>query len=70
MNGARYFLRREDYQPRQTPRESPFRQFDVKCLHCGSYLVRLVSQMDETTGELAILLVCKKCGQREKMPIK
>src|SRR5208283_2709924 len=27
FGGARYFQRREDYQPPQTPRDSPFRQF-------------------------------------------
>jgi hypothetical protein len=37
MNGARFFMRREDYQPRKTPRDSPFRQFDVKCLHSGIF---------------------------------
>jgi hypothetical protein len=41
-NSARWFQRREDYQPRQTPKDSPFRQFDVKCLACGSYQLRLV----------------------------
>jgi hypothetical protein len=34
MNAARYFMQREDYQPRQTLSDSPFRQFDVKCLRC------------------------------------
>src|SRR5437667_12117971 len=29
VNSARAFQRREDYQSRQSPRESPFRQFDV-----------------------------------------
>jgi hypothetical protein len=29
MNAARWFQRREDYQPLQTPSESPFRKFDV-----------------------------------------
>jgi hypothetical protein len=51
MNSARAFMRREDYQPPQTPSESPFRKFDVKCLACGSYQLRLVAQMDEEAGE-------------------
>jgi len=29
MNAARYFMRREDYQPPQTPKDSPFRQFNM-----------------------------------------
>jgi hypothetical protein len=67
---ARYLMRREDNQPRQTPRESPFRQFDVTCLHCGSYQLRLVSQIDEVTGEMAVLLVCKKRRQQEILPVR
>ena len=63
-------MRREDYQPRQTPRESPFRQFDVTCLHCGSYELRLVSQMDEEDGELALMLVCQKYRNQERIPVK
>jgi hypothetical protein len=70
MNAARWFQRREDYQPRQTPPDSPFRQFDVKCLACGSYQLRLVAQMDEEAGEMAVLLVCNWCPQREILPIK
>ena len=57
MNAARYFMRREDYQPRLSPTGSPFRQFDMTCLKCGSYDLRLVAQMDEELGEIALLLV-------------
>ena len=70
MNAARYFMRREDYQTRQTPRESPFRKFDVKCLNCGLYQLRLVAQMVEKAVEMALLLVCNKCRQREILPVK
>jgi len=70
MNAARYFMRREDYQPRQTPRESPFRKFDVKCLNCGLYQLRLVAQMVEKAVEMALLLVCNKCRQRGILPVK
>lgn len=59
MNGARYFMQREDCQPRQTQRTSPFRQFDVTCLRCGSYEMRLVSQLDEEAGEMVLVLVCQ-----------
>ncbi len=67
---ARYFMRREDYQPRQTPGDSPFRQFDVSCLKCGSYRLRLVSEFDEESGEIAVVLFCPQCRQREIMPIR
>ena len=70
MNAARCFQRREDYQPPQTPRESPFRKFTVRCLACGSYQLRLVAQFDETAGEMAVALVCSKCSQRETLPVR
>jgi transcription elongation factor Elf1 len=70
MNAARYFMRREEYQPRQTPRASPFRQFDVTCLHCGSYELRLARQVDEEAGEVALMLICKKCGKLEILPVR
>jgi hypothetical protein len=70
MNAARCFQRREDYQPPQTPRESPFRKFTVRCLACGSYQLRLVAQFDEAAGEMAVVLVCSKCPQRETLPVR
>ena len=70
LGGARYFQRREDYQPRQSPAGSPFRKFDVKCLACGSYQLRLVAKMDEEAGEMSVVLVCKKCRQREILPVR
>ena len=80
LGGARYFQRREDYQPPQTPSASPFRKFppslcygaasNVKCLACGSYQLRLVAQMDEEAGEMAVVLVCNRCPQREILPVR
>ena len=49
---------------------SPFRKFDVKCLACGSYHLRLVAQMDEEAGEMAVVLVCNRCPQREILPVR
>jgi len=31
--------------------------------------LRLVAQMDEESGEMVLLLVCKKCRQREIVPV-
>ncbi len=70
MNAARAFMRREDYQPRQTPKVSPFRKFDVKCLACGSYQLRVEGQMDGEVGEMYVFLVCNRCRQRERLPIR
>jgi hypothetical protein len=62
-------MRREDYQPRRTPAESPFRKFDVRCLRCGSHQLRLVAQFDEVAGEMSVVLLCNRCPQQEIMPI-
>ena len=70
MNAARFFMRREDYQTPSTPADSPFRKFDVKCLACGSYQLRLVAQMDEVAGEMAVMLVCNRCLQREILSVR
>jgi hypothetical protein len=70
MNAQRWFQRKEDYAPRQTPAGSPFRQFDVTCLKCGSYDLRLAAQMDEESGEMIVVLVCKKCRQQEILPVR
>jgi hypothetical protein len=70
MNAARFFMRREDYQTRQSPAGSPFRQFDVSCLKCGSYDLRLAAQMDEEAGEMAVVLVCHKCRQWEMLRVR
>ena len=70
MNAQRWFQRKEDYAPRQTPAGSPFRQFDVTCLKCASYDLRQAAQMDDEAGEMAVVVVCNKCRQREIMPVR
>jgi hypothetical protein len=32
--------------------------------------LRLVAQMDEESGETALLVVCNKCRQREILPVR
>jgi hypothetical protein len=70
MNAARFFMRREDYQPPQTPADSPFRNFYVSCLKCGSFKLLAQSQFDEESGQIALVLICPSCRQREILPIK
>ena len=69
MNAARWFMRREEYQPPQTPADSPFRNFNVSCLKCGSFKLQLRSQFDEQAGTMAVVLVCPHCHQQEILPI-
>lgn len=70
MNAARFFMRREDYQPPETPADSPFRKFNVSCLKCGSFKLQLRSQFDEDVGVLQVILYCPACRQQEILPIK
>ena len=67
MNAARYFMRREDYQPPQTPADSPFRRFTVFCLKCGSFKLRVIGEFDSDAGELKVLLFCLSCSEREQV---
>jgi hypothetical protein len=62
-------MRREEYQPRQTPAESAFRKFNVSCVKCGSFRLRLLSQFDEEAGKLVIVLTCPRCREQEIFPI-
>lgn len=70
INSARYFIRREDDEPPRTPRESPFRCFDVKCLKCSSYRLRLTSDFDEDAAELRLTLTCTRCRQQEVLKVR
>jgi len=70
MNSARCFQRREDYQPPQTPKDSPFRQFVVNCLKCGSCRLRVISEADSESGEMNVFLFCPNCRQRERLPVR
>jgi len=47
---------------------SPFKLFIVRCGKCQGERLRVVSDMDADTGEIAVFLVCP-CGQREKLPV-
>ena len=70
FSSARFFQRREDYQPETTPEDSPFRRFKVSCLHCGSFRLQLKSQYDEQSGEMALVLFCPQCRQQEILPAR
>ena len=45
--GIRAFMRREDYAPQKANNDSPFREFDVKCLTCRSVKLKLKLEFDE-----------------------
>jgi hypothetical protein len=54
-------------QRRQFPSalDSRFRKFDVQCLACGPYQLRLVAQMDEKAREKAEIL--KAAGEKTEI---
>ena len=70
INSQRYFMRKEDYEPRKTPLDSPFRYFVVKCLQCDCVKLTVTAQYDEETGEMFMALQCGRCGQQERVAIK
>ncbi len=51
--------------PPPTPPESPFRQFEVRCLRCGSYQLRMLAEYDEDEGALVTRLACSRCRNAE-----
>ena len=63
-------MRREEYQPPQTPADSPFRRFTVSCLKCGSYKLRVISEYDSESGEGQVYLFCPQCRAREQLPVR
>jgi len=69
VNAARYFMRREDYQPPETLADSPFRRFKVSCLKCGSIKLKVIGEFDSDAGELKIFLFCPRCRAREQLPV-
>lgn len=67
---SRAFMRREDYQPQTTPADSPFRMFNVSCLKCGSFKLKVRGDYTEEAGELALILHCPKCRTSERISAK
>jgi hypothetical protein len=63
-------MRKEDYAPRRTPKESPFRCFEVKCLKCDRYKMTVTAHYDEQSGEPFIVFFCTRCRQQEKIDVK
>jgi hypothetical protein len=70
INSQRYFMRKEDYEEKKTPSDSPFRCFIVKCVKCDSFLLSIKGQWDEDAGEISVWLFCPRCRQQEKVNIK
>ena len=63
-------MRREDYQPPQTPTASPFRRFLVSCLKCGFVKLRIISEHEDDSSELKAYLYCPNCREREQLPVR
>ena len=70
MNAARYFMRREDYQPKTTPVDSSFQRFMVSCVKCGSFKLRVMYEFDSDAGEMKVFLFCPSCRKREQLPVR
>jgi hypothetical protein len=70
MNGARYFMRREDYQPPQPRNPRLCQLFNIECVKCKSVNLKFISEFDDESGETAVYLYCPSCREREKMPVR
>jgi hypothetical protein len=69
MNAQRFFQRKEDYQERTANCESPFKRFNVQCLHCQSYKLTIRAEFDGEAGEMNIFLICPSCRAVEKVSV-
>jgi len=70
MNSARWFMRREDFEPKRTHPDSPFRNFVVKCLRCESVKLNVAIEFDESEGSPVVIIQCCKCRQIEKIIVR
>src|ERR1035437_1814465 len=69
FGAARFFQRREDYAPPQTPADSPFRRLTVSCLKSGNFKLRGIREFDSAAGELKAFLFCPSCRERKQQPV-
>jgi hypothetical protein len=70
FGAARFFQRREEYAPPQTPADSRFRRFKVSCLKCGSFKLKVIGELDSDAGGLKVFLFCPSCREREQLPVR
>jgi hypothetical protein len=68
INSQRWFMRKEDHVPRQTPPESPCRCFDVKCLKCDCYKMTVTAHYNEQTGESFVVFFVAGADSKRKSP--
>ncbi len=63
-------MRREDYAPPKTQADSPFQKFNVSCLKCGSFRLRVIGEFDSEAGTVKVFLFCPACREREELPLR
>lgn len=67
---AMAFQRREDWVAPKTAAGSPFRNFVVHCVRCGSFKLRVTGEHDADSGEAKVYLFCPTCRVRELLPMR
>jgi len=67
--GENYYFGRPP-EAERTDKDSPFRQFIVRCLKCRSYKLRVISEYDDEGGEFKAYLFCPSCKARELLPMR
>ena len=70
MNAARYFMRREDYQPNQPRNAKVSKLFDISCVKCNSVNLNIIGEFNDESGEQAVYLFCPRCRVREQLTVR
>jgi hypothetical protein len=61
-----YFGRREDLRRPATPRESPLREFELRCHHCQTCSIKIRAEYDKDAGAFG-MLSCQRCRNVERV---
>jgi hypothetical protein len=65
-----YFGRREDLRRPATPRQSPLREFELRCHHCQTFSIKIRAEYDEDAGTAILVLSCQRCQNVERVGAK
>ena len=68
-NAQRWFMRKEEYEPRKSCANSPFCCFDVKCLKCGCYKLAVTVHRDDESDEMFLVFQCSRCRLSERLKV-
>jgi hypothetical protein len=65
-----YYGRREDLHRPATPRESPLREFELRCHHCQTFSIKIRAEYDKDAGTSILVLSCQRGQNVERVGAK